>query len=62
MRINNHEVGARDRGLSARTPGNIVALATAEVGNEEMYHYLNQNCEEFVTRLRYGVGWSAQVE
>ena len=61
VRINNHEMGAFTRRLRARSPRDIVAAAMDAVGDEEDYSVYEQNCEEFVTRMRYGVGWSSQV-
>ena len=61
VRINNHEVGAFRRGLTARPASLIVELAQAEVGNAEEYTVHDENCEEFATRMRYGSGWTSQV-
>ena len=61
VRINNHEVGAFRRGLTARPVSLIVELTQAEVGNVEEYTVHDENCEEFATRMRYGSGWSSQV-
>ena len=62
VRINNHEAGALRRLLSARPTHEIVKAALAEVGNQEDYSVYGQNCEEFATRMRFEVGWSAQVQ
>ena len=62
VRINNHKAGAVTRGLSARSPQDIVCAAMKAVAvGEEDYSLYEQNCEEFVTRMRYGEGWSSQV-
>ena len=61
VRINNHEVGAARRELTALPASLVVELAKAEVGNTEVYTVHDQNCEEFATRMRYGSGWSSQV-
>ncbi|XP_006033232.1 HRAS-like suppressor 3 isoform X1 [Alligator sinensis] len=56
-RVNNKD----DRRRSPRPVGEILAEAEAEVGKKLWYSLLFQNCEHFVTKLRYGRRVSHQV-
>uniref|UniRef100_A0A3P9DSZ0 LRAT domain-containing protein n=1 Tax=Maylandia zebra TaxID=106582 RepID=A0A3P9DSZ0_9CICH len=57
-KINN----SMDRQYKPRPANDIVEDAKALVGKELRYDVVSFNCEHFVTKLRYGVAESRQVE
>ncbi|XP_034632995.1 phospholipase A and acyltransferase 3-like isoform X1 [Trachemys scripta elegans] len=56
-RVNNKH----DRKFPPLPPGKIVRAAEQLVGQEMLYKVTSENCEHFVTELRYGVARSDQV-
>ncbi|XP_032660033.1 phospholipase A and acyltransferase 3-like isoform X2 [Chelonoidis abingdonii] len=56
-RVNNKH----DRKLPPLPAGKIVRAAEQLVGQEMLYRVTSENCEHFVTELRYGVARSDQV-
>ncbi|XP_073410411.1 phospholipase A and acyltransferase 3-like [Dendrobates tinctorius] len=51
-----------DRKRDPYPPGRIVNAARREVGKKMYYRVTSANCEHFVTVLRYGIGYSDQVD
>jgi hypothetical protein len=60
-RVNNLENCLPSRGLKARDSNDIVDAAKAMLGKDYDYHALNRNCEHFVTKCRFGKGFSGQT-
>ncbi|KAG8549958.1 hypothetical protein GDO81_018562 [Engystomops pustulosus] len=51
-----------DKRINPFHPLEIVKAARKEVGKKKKYDLMENNCEHFVTELRYGKGFSDQVE
>ncbi|XP_076437830.1 phospholipase A and acyltransferase 2-like [Babylonia areolata] len=62
VRINNKQVPAKDRGVSELAREVVVANALSCVGSTVRYNFVVSNSEHFVTRLKYGIGWSDQAK
>jgi HRAS-like suppressor 3 len=60
-RINNLEKAAQTIGLKPRTVGAILNDAYEMLEKEFVYHPINNNCEHFVTRCRFGSKFSEQA-
>ncbi|KAM6158143.1 phospholipase A and acyltransferase 3-like [Rhynchocyon petersi] len=56
-RVNNKH----DKKYSPLPLGDIIKMAEEMVGQEMYYSLINDNCEHFVTKLRYGTSRSDQV-
>lgn len=61
VRVNNKQVPAKERGLAEAPRDRVVEAAIASVGTSVRCNIVVSNSEHFVTRLKYGVGWSDQV-
>ena len=61
VRVNNKQVPAKERCLTELPREEVVANAINCVGTTVRYNIVVSNSEHFVTRLKYGVGWSDQV-
>ena len=61
VRVNNKQVPAKDRGLQDVSQKDVVNNALNSVGRTVSYNFFSSNSEHFVTRLKYGVGWSDQA-
>lgn len=53
---------SRDTIRPPRPRDDIVREANALVGQEQPYNLVTKNCEHLATKLRYGEGWSEQVD
>ncbi|XP_076456531.1 phospholipase A and acyltransferase 1-like [Babylonia areolata] len=62
VRVNNKEVPAKERGLTSLPPDEVVDRAIGCVGTTVCSNIVVNNSEHFVTRLKYGVGWSDQAK
>lgn len=62
VRVNNKVVPAKERRLEALPDEQVVVRAMKSVGDIVTYNIVVSNCEHFATQLKYGVGWSDQVE
>jgi transposase InsO family protein len=62
-RVNNLEEAAEERGLRPFRPDVIVERAREFLREDRFmfYYVLNQNCEHFATKCRYGQAFSLQV-
>jgi hypothetical protein len=47
--------------LTARAPDDVVNAARSMLGKDYDYDLLNCNCEHFVTKCRFGKGFSGQT-
>ncbi|CAG2176045.1 unnamed protein product, partial [Oppiella nova] len=61
-RVNNKEIQARQRGLTARPLDEVFADLEALEGQTMEYELTGLNCEFYCTLLKYGRGWSSQVD
>lgn len=62
VRINNLVVAAQRRNLEPFSGEKIVRRAKAELGQESSYDVIDNNCEIFATKCRYGRGFTTQPE
>lgn len=62
VRINNKQVPAKGRGLKELPREEVVTKALSCVGSTVRHNFVVSNSEHFVTRLKYGVGWSDQAK
>ncbi len=60
-RINNLEKAAQERELKPRTPDAILRYANTILEKNFEYHPINNNCEHFATRCRFGKSFSQQA-
>jgi hypothetical protein len=61
VRVNNKQVHAREKDLTELPSDEVVKRAIECVGQSVPYNIVTSNGEHFVTKLKYGVGWSDQV-
>ena len=62
VRVRNRDATAKDReGYVHFTPAEVVRRAKAEVGKVYKFNIFTTNCEEWATRIKYGVGFSSTV-
>ncbi|KAK7092152.1 phospholipase A and acyltransferase 3-like [Littorina saxatilis] len=62
VRVNNKQVPAKERGLTELPREEIITNGVKSVGTTVRYNIVVSNGEHFVTRLKYGVGWSDQAK
>lgn len=61
VRGNNKQLAARERELTEFPDAEVVKRALDSVGTRVPYNIVTSNGEHFVTKLKYGVGWSDQA-
>uniref|UniRef100_A0A2R5L9R2 Putative phospholipase n=1 Tax=Ornithodoros turicata TaxID=34597 RepID=A0A2R5L9R2_9ACAR len=61
VRVNNKEVRAKERGLTALPVAAVLERACSILNREVDFNFLTRNSEYYVTEWKYGTGWSDQA-